>query len=745
MMSKKIATVLVRHPKMVLIVFTLLTLLVGSQALNVYMISDLSGYLPADHPSLQLWDQINEEFQIGSTIMIFVEADDIRDPYVLIEMDRVSSKVNQYDLDHGDLDGVVSIRSIANLIKKENAKPKLPGGLGGSGKFEMPTDSSLISTYMARSLVQQTEGLLFIDNFEVAVVIIQLSDDADYSEVLSRVEAAIDREARYSDMMVTGLAAMQRAIQEESMQSLLIVFPIAIALISGVIFFFQRTLKGIIIVFLPLTYALTLTFGVIAVVNPALTLLSIAVVALLIGLGVDYSIHILNRFAEESTVDDKVNRVSKTLKLTGKAVLLSSITTIIGFGSLLVSSMPPIITFGFACVIGIMFCFISATIVVPCLALVLKYEKNGHTYEWKRVSRISITNKKRFALLAVFLAVMSLVVLPQIKTDVSYLELAPEGIPEVEKYVEYAEIFGGGTNVNLMLVETNYQGLTYPETIEAIYKMEARMRAAGATVTSVADALYDVNEVLNRNQIIEKIADIGDAEEIIFNSIAREGLVNEDYSKTVLIITFPVGLSAAQLGVLVDEMNTIASETYIPHGGRISRLTGQDAINVEINQLLTDEQTRSMIIALLLVLSILILIFNSSLWGFLTMIPVIFVLIWEPGFLVITDIPLSVLTISIASIMIGIGIDYGIHITQRVREEMELGLSKMKATERAIEKTGFSLVEASATTIAGLCSVYFVDIPALQQFGTIVIIMTASSLAAAIFVLPIFYSPRFVK
>jgi len=42
-------------------------------------------------------------------------------------------------------------------------------------------------------------------------------------------------------------------------------------------------------------------------------------------------------------------------------------------------------------------------------------------------------------------------------------------------------------------------------------------------------------------------------------------------------------------------------------------------------------------------------------------------------------------------------------------------------------------------------SVYFVDIPAIQQFGTIVIIMTVSSLVAAVFILPIFYSLKFVK
>ncbi|MFO7677575.1 MAG: MMPL family transporter [Thermoplasmatota archaeon] len=746
MNTKIFSKILVKQPKVVVLIFTIITVLVAVNIQNVYMVSDLTGYLPEENESLQLWIEINEEFRIGSTIVIYVEADDIRDPYVLREMDRVSTKINPYNLDRGEIDGVVSVTSIASLIKNENAKPDIPGGLGGTGTFEIPDDKNLISRYIAREPAQETKGVLYINTFKVAVIIIQLSDKADFSSILENVQSAIDREARYSDMMITGLVAMQQAVQKESMQSLLIVFPIAILFISIVIFFFNRTIKGIIIIFLPLAYALALTFGVFGILMPELSLLSIAVVALLVGLGVDYSIHILNRFSEESDIDDKIEIVDKTIRLTGKAVLLSTITTMIGFGSLMSSSIPPIVTFGFGCIIGIMFCFISATILVPCLALILKFEKKGqaHTW-WKYVASIAVNNKKRFAILACFFSVMSLIVLPSLVTDVNYFDMIPDGVPEVEKYFEYADNFGGGTNINLMLVETDPQGLTYPETIEAIYSMQEEMRQVGASVTSICDILKRAYDILERNVLLEKLADLANAEQIIFDRVAREGLVTEDYSKTIILVYFPVGMSTGDLEVLINEINDIASKTFIPHNGRISKLTGQDAMNVEINNQLLDEQLRSMIIAILIVLSALILIFNSSVWGFLTMVPVIFVLIWEPAFLVMLDIPLSVVTISIASIMIGIGIDYGIHVTARVREEIEKGKEKIEATRESIEKTGLSLIEAAATTIAGLASVFFVDIPAIQHFGIIIIIMTISSLVAAVFILPIFYCSRLVK
>ena len=72
--------------------------------------------------------------------------------------------------------------------------------------------------------------------------------------------------------------------------------------------------------------------------------------------------------------------------------------------------------------------------------------------------------------------------IPQIKTDVNFLEMAPSGIPEVETLLKYSKNFGGGTNFNALLIETDSQGLTYPEVIEAIYNMEVKMREDGASV-----------------------------------------------------------------------------------------------------------------------------------------------------------------------------------------------------------------------------------------------------------------------
>jgi hydrophobe/amphiphile efflux-3 (HAE3) family protein len=733
------------------------------------MESDLSMYLPEDDPRLELWDRINTEFHVGQTIIIIVDQTeryhDVREYEVLQEMHKVAHMINPDKVDDGEFDGVVSVRSLAESIKEENNNfPTINSLAEGDNGYKIPSNENKnddIGTYLNRDNVKSMKGVLFTDDFKLAVIIVQLSEKANFDEVLVRAERAVENEGnKDTDMTITGTVAMQKAIQEDSMNNLFWMFPIALVLVSIVIFFFHRSVKGIIIAFLPPAFALVLTFGVLGTIQPALSIISVAIVALLMGLGVDYSIHLMNRLIEEKTIDDKIERVNKTLKFTGKAVLLSTITTMIGFGSLMISSMSPMVTFGFGCAIGILFCFISAMILVPCLVLILKFEKKGTLPSWRMFAGFVIKYRGRIILVASFFVVLSLILIPKVETDVNYNDLAPEGIPEVEAMQIYSDEFGGGANFNALLVETNTNGLREHETITIIDKMQKEIRdetkkmGHPVTVGSYADVFAEISEKLGRFEILEQIFnytliedpkfDLSEVDKALFDKIANEGLINEDCSMTVVVVSIPVGKSMQEIEKIVNKINTIASNTKIPDG-RISELTGQDAINAAVNKKLTDEQIRSMIIALLFVLAALIIIFSSTTYGFLTIIPIAFVLAWEPGFLVAMDISLSVVTISIASIMIGIGIDYGIHITQRIREGLQEGLSKQDATKNAIEKTGISLVEAASTTIAGMISIYFVNIPSLQEFGIIVLLMTALSCIAAAFILPVFFCSKLVK
>ena len=725
MKSLDIAGILVKKPKTVLLVYTIIMFLIAFNAKNLYMESDLSKFLPEDEPTIKLLKYISKEWNIGDTLIIYVESDDVLDLETLRDIDYVTNKINPYRHDRGELDGIVSETSITSLIKLENSLPPP----FGEGKFEIPSSESKIMKYVAR--IGEARKTVLTDDYKASAIIFTLSSDADEKEVLKRAEDAVA--SVDTKMSLVGGLPLTESLKERFFRNMAIIFPLATVFVSIVLFAFHRSLKGLIITFLPTAYSIFMTFGILGIVRPQLTMLSIAIVALLLGLGVDYSIHLMNRFLEEK--GDYIKKARKSIATTGKAVLLSTITTAIGFGSLMISSMAPLRDFGFGCSLGIVLCFFSTLIMVPPLIVVLDFREKIEVPAWKRLAKFATKNSSRIVFLGVAIAIFSLAVFPKVGTDVNYFSMAPSDDPVVVKTEEFSERFGSSGSLNLIMVEGD---LKDPKVIKEIYNMEGRMRNdsriqdAGVTFASIADVIKKIN--------LEKLPEDSIRLKLIYTFMEKriETMIDENFSKTLISVNVPRGLSMEQQKEVVTAINSIIYNTSIP-GGKVYPITGATPINVAINDILFEQQTRSLFLSILLVFATLILIFRSSLYAFLTIIPIIFVLLMEPGILVSLGISLSVVTISIASIIVGTGVDYGVHITKRYLEGVEEGLGKEEAIEKAIEKTGLSLVEAALTTVAGLLAVYFVNVPALQEFMKVVISMIILSLLGAVFFMPALY------
>ena len=326
---RTLAKIFAKRPRTVILVFTILTVLIGSQAQNIYMVSDYTQYLPKDDPTLELWNRINDEFNFGSTIVILVNQtgladDDIRNYAVLKEMDDIYKVLVENPSGDGDDTGIASFKSLSVLIRQENSKPDtLPVEMGGGhSSYSIPEGyekaQNDIYQYMGRTSISSMKGVLYTKDFRYAAIIIQLTDNSDFENVLRKVEIALFGEEdnpqvrvgnKETKMTITGTVAMQKAIQKNSMQNMLIILPLAILFVSIVLFIFHRSAKGIIIAFLPPAFALALTFGILGIVAPQLSIISVAIVALLIALGVDYSIHLMNRLADEKEIKDDVDRI----------------------------------------------------------------------------------------------------------------------------------------------------------------------------------------------------------------------------------------------------------------------------------------------------------------------------------------------------------------------------------------------------------------------------------------------------
>jgi len=133
---------------------------------------------------------------------------------------------------------------------------------------------------------------------------------------------------------------------------------------------------------------------------------------------------------------------------------------------------------------------------------------------------------------------------------------------------------------------------------------------------------------------------------------------------------------------------------------------------------------------------ILIAIFRKPVLGAIAMAPVILSTVWVLGTMYLFDIPLNVMTITITSLTVGLGIDYSVYITERFRDERRThGIRR--SMRRTIERTGTAVVLASLTTVLGFSLLIMAPLPILRNFGLISASAIAFGFVLGVFMLPL--------
>ncbi|MCG2826345.1 MAG: MMPL family transporter, partial [Thermoplasmatales archaeon] len=373
------------------------------------------------------------------------------------------------------------------------------------------------------------------------------------------------------------------------------------------------------------------------------------------------------------------------------------------------------------------------------------------------------------------------------KTSADYYVMAPHDEPSVIKMQEYYQRFEAG-QPGMLLVRadvTSYNTLATIEYIEEMIKRSAphtktlsvvgvmKMMKVNATVATemllgiieeynitLPDFIPEINitnvviQYVKEEVMIESYWDlvvkagaipiIGGPElqsaliEEFYNRLSdemRSIFINRDRTKTIVLVDMPVmpidetRATLTKVDKVIDDYGTIS-------GGSTTHLTGMAAILVAVNDLTIENQFVTMLAALIMCFIVLALLFKSIKFATVTIIPVCFVVMYEPLAFVGANVELSLITMMIASIIIGVGIDYSIHLTHGV---MQRGL-RLSSVSKSVESSGISFLEATATEIVALSAALIIPIDSIRGFIIMIMILLFVSMLAALFILPAIYA-----
>ena len=549
-------------------------------------------------------------------------------------------------------------------------------------------------------------------------------------------------------------------------------------------------LKVVIISGLPTLCAVFWTLGIIGWLDYEVTMTVIIVGPILLALGVSYGLHITNRYAEEGGT--KKEKIRGALSSTGKAVFLSAVTTVIGFVSLVFTPMTPIQTVGIALSGGIVVVYILTMFMVPNLTLLLDLRKPKHPPLKAFVKIVDVPmkyNRGVIAFFAILILVSATYGQANVKENIDMLEMAPFDEPSVEGMKVYSNDFNSG-QLGMVLVQANLTGDTSIEvsqqdpaenlrqidTLESLLNDVPDTSAVSIVFLMKSSGIAPTIDCPGCSEFVQGLPllpqDIKDTASVLLDSSVSGGasfwdlltspdayglpasrqsevfllnvfyssitdetrgiFISENYDRSLILVDMPY-LPVADTSssvVSIDQLTATFSGTE--PGDYATKLTGVAPTTIEVNELIVGSQWTSLGFAVVLTLITLAIVFKDIKYSLLTTSPVIATVALQWLVMWRMDVDLSLVTVMIGSILVGVGVDFSIHISNRIRE---LG-GGLDAIRTAAIGTGMSLFEAAVVTSLGMFTAYQIPIIAISPFITVILILLWVAAASALILLP---------
>lgn len=323
-----------------------------------------------------------------------------------------------------------------------------------------------------------------------------------------------------------------------------------------------------------------------------------------------------------------------------------------------------------------------------------------------------------------------------VESQTDYEKMVPQDDPVIVALNEIRDEFGGTETVmfGVKLVPSDSSekvtDIRDPRVLELVDFLEQDIGSMDM-VTSVSSRV-DVLKAYNNDVIPNDIATVKTIYQNLPES-SQDGMFNNDYSMVVVYATTDAGTEDKK--ILVKDINSRLDEAPIPPGVEVIT-TGTPALDELLERMMDESQAVTGLASLLAIFTILLLYFRNIVKSVLPLIPVVVAVIWAAGSMAIFKIPMDTATSVMGSLLLGLGIDYGVHLFHRYEEELGDGKSMEEAINIAVVSTGSAVLVTTATTMAGFAALTIAPLSMMANMGKVCTLGIFFCMAAVICLLP---------
>jgi hypothetical protein len=791
---ERMARAVARTPGRVLVALAVVTVVLGGFATQQTTDTDLTSFAP-DSDLARAFERVEDEFSGGGTrIQVIVDAGedgDVLSSSGLSVADSIADAVQAeetVDLAAGERGVVTFAAPVVGALDAQGIDP----AEADPGEIAAAVELAYEDPRAAQALGLLSDGP---GDSRAGLVIVELDPSLSDSEAaedqltVADAIAAVDVQTSEVEIDAFSQAILADQLQSESEDEMPRLLGVSLLLIVGILAFQYRSASDVALGFAGLVITIVWMFGIGVLLGPdflgvvgAFTQISTAVPVLLVGLGIDYAIHLNSRYREEQNHGVPAEKASATaVRAVGGALVLATVTTVVGFLTNVVSPLPPMADFGVFTAVGVLSAFIVMALLIPSARHLLDARPRGLAKVQRRREKAAAKEAAgrtaqasglsavmgRTAAFAehiprITLAVAAVVTVTagaaatQIETSFSQDDFIPEDSEPGMVLDKVDQLFGGDlTEQTYVIVDGD---VTSPDALGALAEAQADLAETQFVRSSGGQAELTSPLTLLRRLATQDPAfataagDLGfdpargladDADVEALFGLAREAapdlsaqVLGEAGESALLSIATNAGQDDAQAATEAID----AAVGPLRDAGLETMVVSQFLVFDEVLDAMTDSQTQGIAITLMAALILLVSYYGfvdrKPLLGAITMVPSVAVVGWILGTMVLLGISFNVLTAMVASIGIGIGVPYGIHVTHRFLEDRRRYDTVDEAVRQTLTHTGGAMAASAATTAAGFGVLVFASLEPLRQFGLIVALTIVYSLLAAVLIQP---------
>jgi len=363
----RIGRLVFHHRNLIYAAFAILTIVATIGIPYVELDSNPLNYYAPDSKVRVVNNIIDSHFG-GSTTMSVVVEGDIKSPEVLKQVDQIQEFLNGRE-------GIGYTMAITDFVKLMNQS--MNGG--DPAYYKIPDSRELVSQYLLLYSWESSDGYLdsYVDyDYQTAQIVVRLNTmDVYYMVDLQKeLNQFLDENIHVenhpkSEGYAVLLGNLMPMMVKGQIRSLVLSVLLA-ALVTGLVF---RSLSAALISAMPLAFAITGVFGLMGYLGIYLNTATSMLSSIMIGIGIDYTIHFLFRFRTEirKGLGDE-EAIVKTLSTTGQGIIINGFSVMVGFAVCMLSTFIPIFFFGWLISVSIFMCLIAALTLLPLVLILVR-------------------------------------------------------------------------------------------------------------------------------------------------------------------------------------------------------------------------------------------------------------------------------------------------------------------------------------------------------------------------------------